>query len=508
MINIQVLNHAAQNGLNVILKGKHGVGKTALVRSAFNNVFGEQNEDWLYFSASTMDPWVDFIGVPKEKNGALELVRPRVMQDDKIQGIFFDELNRSHKKIRNAIMELIQFKSINGKTFPNLKVIWAAINPDDDEDLTYDVEKLDPAQLDRFELHIDVPYQPDIEFFRNTYGGRGELAVKWWLNQNEPAQAAVSPRRLEYALQVLEMEGDIRYVLGATKTVNVSEFVKFIQRGDPVQCLRDLQKKSEAEQRAYLGDANSFKHVKNELLRSKEFLREFAHLLPDEELLTELRPRQRRSNVAPFVVENIDKFDHLLPSIVSNADAYRREVYNAFVKYQERQNKKNLPRASSTPDKRKPAGKLDIKGVQWSPGDINVCFTGSLQGWTREDATRLVEGIGCRTTNSINNSTTHLVAGDRTGSTKMSAASRFGVTVLTEDEFVAIFASPAGKGDPKVEIDGKLFLVSELTVDNFLEKTGRRFRATGEQCERLRNNTLTREEAFAEYLDDLLNNSN
>lgn len=41
-------------------------------------------------------------------------------------------------------MELIQFKSINGKKFNNLKVIWAAINPDDgDKDALKDIVNFD-----------------------------------------------------------------------------------------------------------------------------------------------------------------------------------------------------------------------------------------------------------------------------------------------------------------------------------------------------------------------------
>ena len=41
----------------------------------------------------------------------------------------FDELNRAKPKVRNAVMELIQFRSINGIKFNNLRMIWAAINP-------------------------------------------------------------------------------------------------------------------------------------------------------------------------------------------------------------------------------------------------------------------------------------------------------------------------------------------------------------------------------------------
>jgi hypothetical protein len=34
------------------------------------DAFNHKKLKWLYFSASTMDPWVDFIGVPKEHKDA------------------------------------------------------------------------------------------------------------------------------------------------------------------------------------------------------------------------------------------------------------------------------------------------------------------------------------------------------------------------------------------------------------------------------------------------------
>ena len=117
-----------ENNLNVLLRGKHGVGKTAMVVDAFER----NNLKYKYFSASTMGPWVDFIGVPKEKtdengNSYLDLVRPQEFQDDEVEAIFMDEFSRAHKKVRNAVMELIQFKSINGRKFKNLKIVWAPL---------------------------------------------------------------------------------------------------------------------------------------------------------------------------------------------------------------------------------------------------------------------------------------------------------------------------------------------------------------------------------------------
>ncbi|MBI1973034.1 hypothetical protein HYS50_03445 [Candidatus Woesearchaeota archaeon] len=211
-----------KNHFNVLFTGRHGVGKTAIVKEAFER----NNLHWKYFSAATMDPWVDFIGIPKEQkdeNGEpyLDLVRPKDLRDDSIDAIFVDELNRSHKKVRNAVMELIQFKSINGRPFKNLKIVWAAVNPDDDTEVEYDVEKLDPAQADRFQIHITIPYKPDKPYFKRNFPEYADKAIAWWNQLSEKAQKEISPRRLDYALQVYQAKGDIRDVLPASANIGL-----------------------------------------------------------------------------------------------------------------------------------------------------------------------------------------------------------------------------------------------------------------------------------------------
>jgi hypothetical protein len=54
------------NEMDVVFRGGHGVGETTMVIDAFNCKKFKR----LYFSASTIDPWVDFIGVPKEHKDA------------------------------------------------------------------------------------------------------------------------------------------------------------------------------------------------------------------------------------------------------------------------------------------------------------------------------------------------------------------------------------------------------------------------------------------------------
>ncbi len=333
----KILEHAVAHNLNVLLKGKHGVGKTAMVQQCFESA----GLRWKYYSASTMDPWVDFIGVPKEKteNGVtfLDLVRPKDLAADEVEAIFFDELNRAPKKVRNAVMELIQFKSINGKKFSKLKIVWAAINPDDEEG-TYDVEKLDPAQVDRFQIHMDVPNKPDMAYFKQTFenGSQGERAVKWWESLDEKIKAFVSPRRLEYALQVLNSGGDVRNVLDAR--CNVSHFVTTMSKGDPVTICNELMQKPPAEIQRHLMDGNNYKHLHSTIMSDDRILRAMARFIPSEIMLKELIARTGTDNqkLLQHVSSNAEMFDSLTDKILSNQASYPVALVKSFQAHKER----------------------------------------------------------------------------------------------------------------------------------------------------------------------------
>jgi DNA ligase (NAD+) len=64
-------------------------------------------------------------------------------------------------------------------------------------------------------------------------------------------------------------------------------------------------------------------------------------------------------------------------------------------------------------------------------------FTGSLSRFTREEASRLVENEGGSTVGSVSKKTDYVVAGEDAGS-KLAKARALGVTVLSEDEFLAL----------------------------------------------------------------------
>lgn len=338
-----------QHNKNVLFQGRHGVGKTAIIKEAFER----HNLKWKYFSASTMDPWVDFIGVPREKteNKApeqfdiirelvsinlnlaiewveqnwklskerasdvvshavnrndghtyLDLVRPQTFATGEIEALFFDEFNRSPKKVRNAVMELIQFKSINGLKFPNLRVVWSAINPDDEK--TYDVEKIDPAQEDRFHVKVEMPYEPNVVWFRQEYGQRiADAAIEWWHELPTKEKDAISPRRLQYALDIYREQGDVRDVLPIES--NISKLLGSLHTGPITEKIESLMKsKDTQEARLFLKNENNYVAAMKYISKSPTLMEFFLPLLPKEKMSLLVSEDDKCSN---YIISNSGK---------------------------------------------------------------------------------------------------------------------------------------------------------------------------------------------------------
>ena len=64
-------------------------------------------------------------------------------------------------------------------------------------------------------------------------------------------------------------------------------------------------------------------------------------------------------------------------------------------------------------------------------------FTGTLELMNRNDAKKKVENAGGLTKNSLTKKTTHLVAGQKTGS-KVEKAKKMGIIILSENEFIEL----------------------------------------------------------------------
>jgi hypothetical protein len=308
-----------KNKRNVLLEGRHGTAKTTLICKIFNEVYGEGN--WLYFSASTLDPWVDFVGVPrtvKDEDGedVLEFVRPQAMKKNRIRAIYVDEYNRSEKKLRNALMELIQFKSINGKKFDLLEVVWASVNPFTDEELenNYDVEPIDPAQLDRFQIQIKLPFAPDSTYFIEKFGEDwAKSAIEWWTALKPEMKDRISPRRLDYALEVAQFGGELVDVLPFE--TNPQKLEVTLQVGNIQDKLLELFNDGDYEKaQTFVNVENNYQASKKIICESPNFLKFFLPLIEEERLSSLFFANDKARE---FMLRNPLYFTDMLRSIIS-----------------------------------------------------------------------------------------------------------------------------------------------------------------------------------------------
>lgn len=285
-----VLDSWIKNDLNVLIIGERGTGKTTRILNAFDR----NKVKYKYFSGSTLDPWTDLIGIPypKDEKGEqyIEYILPKGMDSD-VEAIFIDEYNRAPKKVKNALLELQQFKSINGRKFPKLRVIWAAINPssnDEEDDVQYDVEKMDPAQADRFQVIVKIPNVPDRPYFVSTYGEIvGGGAVDWWKEQSKDGKKYVSPRRLDYALSSYKKGINLIHILPVC--CNISALVDKIGKSE-TEILLDkiLKNPSEDVIKSLIPDLASWNKYKDLLMENASIWKYFPAAIPAEAFMDAL----------------------------------------------------------------------------------------------------------------------------------------------------------------------------------------------------------------------------
>jgi hypothetical protein len=188
------------------------------------------------------------------------------------------------KKVRNAVMELIQFKSINGKKFNNLRMVWVACNPDDSPNNDYDVEPLDPAQRDRFHIFVDIPYMPSLEYFCDKFGkNTGIIAVDWWKAiATDEIKRKVSPRRLDYALEILQKGGDLKYVL--PESCNIKDLVNKLKFTPIAEKVAELYNKDKATAKVWIANENNYADSVNIILSKSNYTLYFLPLMPEEKI--------------------------------------------------------------------------------------------------------------------------------------------------------------------------------------------------------------------------------
>lgn len=140
---------------NILLIGKHGIGKSNVLTEYFNSI---NLKVVSLFLGQMSDPG-DLIGLLNKNTeiGKTDFLPPYWFPiDGKPIVLFLDELNRARPEILQTIMDLALNRTLVGKKLPEGSRIISAINYGDEYQLT----ELDPALISRFNVY---ELEPSVE---------------------------------------------------------------------------------------------------------------------------------------------------------------------------------------------------------------------------------------------------------------------------------------------------------------------------------------------------------
>ena len=187
-MNIKTLNvilKYANPKRSVMLKGWHGIGKTEWVE----NLAKKWGLKLVIWHASHAADAGDITGLPKsikekivwytkneigederheEEHEVTVMCPPRWMLQKEPVLLLLDEINRGLSMTMNALMQLTNSQEYDNIKLPEGSRIFSCINPD--EDGSYDVSRLDAAQLSRFDVYDFTPTVEEWVEWARTHG--------------------------------------------------------------------------------------------------------------------------------------------------------------------------------------------------------------------------------------------------------------------------------------------------------------------------------------------------
>lgn len=137
---------------NIMLTGKHGIGKSQILEKFFT-ARGERVV--ILFLGQMSDPG-DLIGLPRfdEATGKTHFMPPYWFPTDgKPVVLFLDELNRARPEVLQTIMDLTLNRTLAGRQLPEGSRVISAVNDGEEYQLT----DLDPALVSRFNIYEFMP---------------------------------------------------------------------------------------------------------------------------------------------------------------------------------------------------------------------------------------------------------------------------------------------------------------------------------------------------------------
>lgn len=145
---LERLLEATPASQNIMLTGKHGIGKSQILEKFFT-ARGERVV--ILFLGQMSDPG-DLIGLPRldEVTGKTLFMPPYWFPTDgKPVVLFLDELNRARPEVLQTIMDLTLNRTLAGRKLPEGSRVISAVNDGEEYQLT----DLDPALVSRFNIY-------------------------------------------------------------------------------------------------------------------------------------------------------------------------------------------------------------------------------------------------------------------------------------------------------------------------------------------------------------------
>ena len=188
--------HILRSRKPIMGHGAHGIGKSAIVYQLADKaagILGLKNPKYVYpvieRRASQMADTGDVIGVPEPKDsehGRVTSFAPmgwfaRAFNEPCI--LFFDEVDRANNDVRQSLMELTDSRKIAGHHLHPDTIIISMVNGGShDENNSYQVGELDPAEHDRW-WHVNL--EPTTSDWLDWAKGK-VLDVTWdFINNNK-----------------------------------------------------------------------------------------------------------------------------------------------------------------------------------------------------------------------------------------------------------------------------------------------------------------------------------
>ena len=226
----QIVNHVTAVRKPVLLRGRHGIGKSTVVYQ-----FADKNNMEVVERRASQMTEGDLVGLPTIENNSTKFNPPDWFKAacDRPVVLFLDEVDRATLEVRQGIFELTDSRKLNGHNLHPDTLVFAAVNGGE-HGSQYQVGEMDPAELDRWTV-FDI--DPTVEDWLSWASDEGISPEIWnFINQNrahlehtddyEPNKVYPSRRSWERLDQCLTQAGLLGEASPALYTLT-SAFVGF-----------------------------------------------------------------------------------------------------------------------------------------------------------------------------------------------------------------------------------------------------------------------------------------